>query len=138
MVRGLILSMMMVILLRTYSYGQYKNTADAAVDAVRVILRQCAEAKTVKRVIHTASISTASPLKEVSGAGYKDFISESCWTSLDVDYPLRSAHFDVSTLQAPNSITSVVVTNKRPLLVTSENMSKFQMFSLRFLQPSRV
>ncbi|KAG8095038.1 hypothetical protein GUJ93_ZPchr0012g18865 [Zizania palustris] len=73
--------------------------ADAAVDAVRVILRQCAESKTVKRVIHTASVSAASPLIDVPGAGvgaagYKGFIDESCWTSLDVDYPLRSAHFD--------------------------------------------
>jgi hypothetical protein len=80
--------------------SQYKNTADAAVDAVREILRQCAESKTVKRVIHTASISTASPLIDVPGAGvgaagYRDFIDESCWTPLDVDYPLRSAHFDV-------------------------------------------
>jgi hypothetical protein len=70
------------------------------VDAVREILRQCAESKTVKRVIHTASISTASPLIDVPGAGvgaagYRDFIDESCWTPLDVDYPLRSAHFDV-------------------------------------------
>lgn len=79
---------------------QYKSTAEAAVAAVRVILRQCEESKTVKRVIHTASISTASPLKdkeaEGSGDGYKDFISESCWTPLNVDYHLRSAHFDVS------------------------------------------
>jgi len=76
---------------------QYKSTAEAAVAAVRVILRQCEESQTVKRVIHTASISSASPLKEAgAGAGYKDFISESCWTPLDVDYPLRSAHFDVS------------------------------------------
>jgi hypothetical protein len=44
-------------------HGQYKSTAEAAVDAVRVILQQCAESKTVKRVIHTASMSTASPLK---------------------------------------------------------------------------
>ncbi|KAF0902818.1 hypothetical protein E2562_019135 [Oryza meyeriana var. granulata] len=81
------------------SNSKYKNTADAAVAAVRVILRQCAESKTVKRVIHTASISTASPLIDVPGtgvgaAGYKAFINESCWTPLDVDYPLRSAHFD--------------------------------------------
>lgn len=80
---------------------QYKSTAEAAVAAVRVILRQCEESKTVKRVIHTASISAASPLKDkdeagAGGAGYKDFISESCWTPLDVDYHLRSAHFDVS------------------------------------------
>uniref|UniRef100_A0A0E0E4I0 NAD-dependent epimerase/dehydratase domain-containing protein n=1 Tax=Oryza meridionalis TaxID=40149 RepID=A0A0E0E4I0_9ORYZ len=81
------------------SNSKYKNTADAAVDAVREILRQCAESKTVKRVIHTASISTASPLIDVPGAGvgaagYRAFIDESCWTPLDVDYPLRSAHFD--------------------------------------------
>ncbi|PWZ06699.1 putative anthocyanidin reductase [Zea mays] len=78
--------------------SKYKSTAEAAVAAVRVILRQCEESKTVKRVIHTASISTASPLKdkeaEGSGDGYKDFISESCWTPLNVDYHLRSAHFD--------------------------------------------
>ena len=69
-------------------------------DAVRAILRQCEESMTVKRVIRTASVSAASPLKEeeVSGViGYREFISESCWTSPDVDYPLRSAHFDVSS-----------------------------------------
>uniref|UniRef100_A0A0D9WSP5 NAD-dependent epimerase/dehydratase domain-containing protein n=1 Tax=Leersia perrieri TaxID=77586 RepID=A0A0D9WSP5_9ORYZ len=77
------------------SNSKYKNTADAAVDAVRVILQQCEESKTVKRVIHTASISTASPLINVAGAaGYKSFIDESCWTPLDIDYPLRSPHFD--------------------------------------------
>ncbi|PVH47440.1 hypothetical protein PAHAL_4G064700 [Panicum hallii] len=78
--------------------SKYKTTAEAAVAAARVILRQCEESQTVKRVIHTASIASASPLKEGgAGAGYKDFISESCWTPLNVDYPLRSAHFDVSS-----------------------------------------
>ncbi|XP_025811744.1 dihydroflavonol 4-reductase-like isoform X2 [Panicum hallii] len=77
--------------------NKYKSTAEAVVDAVRAILRLCEESKTVKRVIHTASITAASPLmkKGSGGAGYKDFISESCWTPLDVDYPLRSAHFDI-------------------------------------------
>ncbi|KAJ1260146.1 hypothetical protein BS78_10G210100 [Paspalum vaginatum] len=77
--------------------SKYKSTAEATVDAARAILRQCEGTRTVRRVIHTASISTASPLKEAaSGAGarYKDFISESCWTPLNVHYPLRSAHFD--------------------------------------------
>ncbi|KAL6603736.1 hypothetical protein ACP70R_044097 [Stipagrostis hirtigluma subsp. patula] len=92
--------------------SKYKSTAEAAVDAVRVILRQCAESKTVERVIHTASISAASPLKEEdsgAGAGYRDFISESCWTSLNVDYPLRSAHFDkyiLSKLQSEQELLS--------------------------------
>ncbi|CAL5041661.1 unnamed protein product [Urochloa decumbens] len=89
--------------------SKFKSTAEAAVAAVRVILRQCEEAKTVKRVIHTASVSSASPLKDDgAGAGsYKDFISESCWTPLNVDYPLRNAHFDkyiLSKLQSEQEL----------------------------------
>ncbi|PVH47441.1 hypothetical protein PAHAL_4G064700 [Panicum hallii] len=90
--------------------SKYKTTAEAAVAAARVILRQCEESQTVKRVIHTASIASASPLKEGgAGAGYKDFISESCWTPLNVDYPLRSAHFDeyiLSKLQSERELLS--------------------------------
>ncbi|XBH98124.1 hypothetical protein VPH35_127685 [Triticum aestivum] len=67
------------------------GAAEAAVGAVRAILRQCAESGTVRRVIHTASMSTASPL---TAAGYKEFIDESCWTPFDVEYLLRSADFD--------------------------------------------
>lgn len=92
---------------------QYKSTAEAAVDAVRAILRQCEESRTVKRVIHTASVAAASPLLErevsASGVGYRDFIDESCWTSLNVDYPLRSAHFDkyiLSKLQSEQELLS--------------------------------
>ena len=90
----------------TTFYCQYKTAAEAAADAVRVILRLCEESKTVKRVIHTASVTAASPLTESSSATaavYGDFISESCWTPLDVDYPLRSAHFDVSGSILQNS-----------------------------------
>lgn len=64
---------------------------------MRVILRLCEESKTVKRVIHTASVSAASPLTESSSATtavYRDFISESCWTAPDINYPLRNEHFD--------------------------------------------
>ncbi|EES14013.1 putative anthocyanidin reductase [Sorghum bicolor] len=92
--------------------SKYKSTAEAVVDAVRAILRQCEESRTVKRVIHTASVSAASPLKEeeVSGViGYREFISESCWTSPDVDYPLRSAHFDkyiLSKVQSEQELLS--------------------------------
>lgn len=77
--------------------SKYKTSAEAAADAVRVILRLCAESRTVKRVIHTASVTAASPLTKSSSAAaavYGDFISESCWTLLDVNYPLRSVHFD--------------------------------------------
>jgi hypothetical protein len=69
---------------------QYKNTAEAAVDAMRIILKQCERSKTVKRVIHTASVTAASPLREDGGEGYKDFINESCWTPLGQSHPYSS------------------------------------------------
>jgi hypothetical protein len=80
---------------------QYTTAAEAAAEAVRVILRLCEESKTVKRVIHTASVTAASPLTESSSATtavYKTYISESCWTTPDINYPLRNPHFDVSGL----------------------------------------
>ncbi|WVZ79167.1 hypothetical protein U9M48_026778 [Paspalum notatum var. saurae] len=52
----------------------------------------CADSRTVKRVIHTGTISTCSPLKEDS-TGFKDAVDESCWTPLDVDYPHRNLQF---------------------------------------------
>uniref|UniRef100_A0A0E0QAS5 NAD-dependent epimerase/dehydratase domain-containing protein n=1 Tax=Oryza rufipogon TaxID=4529 RepID=A0A0E0QAS5_ORYRU len=70
--------------------SKYKNTAEAAVDAMRIILKQCERSKTVKRVIHTASVTAASPLREDGGEGYKDFINESCWTPLGQSHPYSS------------------------------------------------
>ncbi|CAN6176093.1 unnamed protein product [Urochloa humidicola] len=73
---------------------KYKNTTEATVDAVRIILRQCERSGTVKRVIHTASVTAASPLRETGGGGYKDFINESCWTPLNLSYGFSNAHLD--------------------------------------------
>jgi len=72
---------------------KYKNTTEAAVDAVRIILRQCERSGTVKRVIYTASVTAASPLKE-DGSGYKDFTNESDWTPLNLSYEFSNAHLD--------------------------------------------
>lgn len=72
---------------------KYKNTTEAAVDAARIILRQCALSGTVKRVIHTASVTAASPLKE-DGSGYKDFADESNWTPLNLSYEFTNAYLD--------------------------------------------
>jgi len=83
---------------------QYKSTAEAALDAARVILRQCADSKTVKRVIHTGTMATCSPLKEDS-TGFKDAVDESCWTPLDVKYPLRDPQFHVRCVRS-NSRTN--------------------------------
>ncbi|XP_006657922.2 putative anthocyanidin reductase [Oryza brachyantha] len=74
---------------------KYKNTTEATVDAMRIILRQCERSKTVRRVIHTASITAASPLREDgAGGGYKDFINESCWSPLNLTHDFTNAYLD--------------------------------------------
>ncbi|XP_002463149.2 putative anthocyanidin reductase [Sorghum bicolor] len=72
---------------------KYKNMTEATVDAVRIILRQCERSGTVKRVIYTASVTAASPLKE-DGSGYKDFTNESNWTPLNLSYEFSNTHLD--------------------------------------------
>uniref|UniRef100_I1QC00 NAD-dependent epimerase/dehydratase domain-containing protein n=1 Tax=Oryza glaberrima TaxID=4538 RepID=I1QC00_ORYGL len=74
---------------------KYKNTTEAAVDAMRIILQQCERSKTVRRVIHTASVTATSPLREDGGEGYKDFINESCWTPLDHSHSYNNTMVDV-------------------------------------------
>ncbi|WVZ66617.1 hypothetical protein U9M48_015808 [Paspalum notatum var. saurae] len=75
---------------------KYKDTTEAAVDAARIVLRQCERSGTVKRVIHTASVAAASPLKE-DGTGYKDCFDESNWTPLNLSYAFTNAYLDVRT-----------------------------------------
>nr|CAD1843304.1 unnamed protein product [Ananas comosus var. bracteatus] len=71
--------------------SQYKDTTEAAVDAIHTILRLCDESGSVKRVIYTGSVTAASPLKE-DGTGFNNFIDESCWTPLDVSYAHSEDH----------------------------------------------
>ncbi|XP_037476482.1 putative anthocyanidin reductase [Triticum dicoccoides] len=73
--------------------SKYKDTTEATMDATRAILQQCERSKTVRRVIHTGSVVTASPLRE-DGDGYKEFVSESCWTSLGLPYDHSNEHLD--------------------------------------------
>lgn len=66
---------------------QYNNTVEAAVNGVKKIIDACVHSGTVKRLIYTASVVAASPLKD-DESGYKIAIDESCWTSphLNVAY----------------------------------------------------
>ncbi|KAH9299314.1 hypothetical protein KI387_030996, partial [Taxus chinensis] len=57
--------------------GFIRSTIDGTVD----ILRACKKAKTVRRVIHTSSITAASPLDE--NGNFKECLDESCWTPVD-------------------------------------------------------
>ncbi|KAJ6800041.1 putative vestitone reductase isoform X1 [Iris pallida] len=65
--------------------SKYKDSIEAAVDAVRIILQLCEESGSVKRVIYTGSVTSTSPLKE-DGTGYKESVDESCWTPLHLSF----------------------------------------------------
>ncbi|MCD9643161.1 hypothetical protein HAX54_030380 [Datura stramonium] len=61
---------------------KYKDRTEAAVDAVKKIGIACLKSGTVRRLIYTASIVTASPLKE-DGSVFKEVMDETCWTPLN-------------------------------------------------------
>ncbi|OVA06402.1 3-beta hydroxysteroid dehydrogenase/isomerase [Macleaya cordata] len=65
--------------------SQYKNTTEAAIAGVRSIVESCIRSGTVKRLIYTATVVAASPLKE-DGSGFKDVMDESCWTPLNLHF----------------------------------------------------
>ncbi|KAD3069085.1 hypothetical protein R6Q59_016929 [Mikania micrantha] len=59
----------------------FNNTVEAAVTGVKKITNACIHSGTVKRLIYTASVVAASPLKEDdNGFGYKNTMDETCWT----------------------------------------------------------
>ncbi|KAK4364169.1 hypothetical protein RND71_015527 [Anisodus tanguticus] len=65
---------------------QYKNRTEATVAAAKKIGMTCFKSGTVKRLIYTASVVAASPLKE-EGSGFKDLMDETCWTPLNFSNP---------------------------------------------------
>ena len=74
---------------------QFKDTSEAAVSAIRTILRLCELSGTVRRVIYTGSVTAASPLKE-DDTGFKDSIDESCWTPLNLSYDFLKVSLSLS------------------------------------------
>ncbi|EOX95754.1 NAD(P)-binding Rossmann-fold superfamily protein, putative [Theobroma cacao] len=66
--------------------SQFKNTSEAAVAGVKSIMELCIRSGTVKRLIYTASVTAASPIKE-NGKGFKDRMDESCWTLQEIALP---------------------------------------------------
>ncbi|KAI3964435.1 hypothetical protein MKX01_007125 [Papaver californicum] len=80
---------------------QHKNTTEAALAGAKSIGESCIRSGTVRRLIYTASVVAASPIKE-DGAGYKDVIDESCWTPLGHRFPYAydfvEAYVDSKTL----------------------------------------
>ncbi|BFG22126.1 hypothetical protein CerSpe_084000 [Prunus speciosa] len=71
--------------------SQYKNTTEAAIAGVKSIAESCLKSGTVKRLIYTASVVAASPLKE-DGSGFGDFMDETCWTPLHLSFACSNVH----------------------------------------------
>ncbi|KZV21887.1 anthocyanidin reductase-like [Dorcoceras hygrometricum] len=65
---------------------KHNNRVDATVDSARILASLCIRSGTVRRLIYTASVVAASPLKE-DGSGYKELMDETCWTPLDFSNP---------------------------------------------------
>ncbi|KAI9072542.1 hypothetical protein K1719_045501 [Acacia pycnantha] len=59
--------------------SQYRRLTEAAVEAAKEIAKCCVKAKTVRRVIYTASVVSASPLSHDDASSFKPFMDESCW-----------------------------------------------------------
>ncbi|XP_047965566.1 noscapine synthase SDR1-like [Salvia hispanica] len=76
---------------------RYKNTSEAAVDGVKLIAESCMKCKTVKKLIYTATVMAASPLKD-DGSGYKDVFDETCWSPLNITYQIFSDYINSKTL----------------------------------------
>ncbi|KAM6600256.1 hypothetical protein CsatA_019865 [Cannabis sativa] len=63
----------------------YEKTVSAAVAGTRSIAMSCARSGSVRKLIYTASVVSASPIIE-NGTAFKDFIDESCWTPMDLPF----------------------------------------------------
>ncbi|KAJ9539204.1 hypothetical protein OSB04_031937 [Centaurea solstitialis] len=71
-----------------YDTSGYENKDKivATINAVKQIADVCIQSTTVRRLVYTASLVAASPLKD-DGSGYKTTMDESCWTPLHINVP---------------------------------------------------
>ena len=84
-----------LIISNPISVKQYKNTAEAAVAGAKSIAVSCINSATVRRVIYTASVVAAAPLKD-DETGFKDSMDESCWTPLNLPFSHGNSHLKAS------------------------------------------
>ncbi|WJX85693.1 hypothetical protein P8452_68107 [Trifolium repens] len=62
--------------------SQFKEITKASLAGSKSIAMFCKRAGTVKRLIYTGSVVSASPIKD-DGTGFKDVMDETCWTPLN-------------------------------------------------------
>ncbi|XP_073128664.1 NADPH HC-toxin reductase 1-like isoform X2 [Henckelia pumila] len=72
---------------------KYENRIDATVDSERRIASLCVGSGTVRRLIYTASVTAASPLKDNEGV-YKEYMDENCWTPAHFSIPYATDHIE--------------------------------------------
>uniref|UniRef100_A0A803NV60 3-beta hydroxysteroid dehydrogenase/isomerase domain-containing protein n=1 Tax=Cannabis sativa TaxID=3483 RepID=A0A803NV60_CANSA len=82
-------------LLQTNVVFQNKNSSEATISAAKSVAMFCERSGTVKRLIYTASVVAASPLKD-NGSGFNDLMDETCWTPLNLSIPYSNDDFSVS------------------------------------------
>lgn len=72
---------------------KYKNRVDATVDSANRVASLCVRSGTVRRLIYTASVMAASPLKD-GRSTYKEYMDETCWTPADFSIPYASDYVE--------------------------------------------
>ncbi|KAL2345893.1 hypothetical protein Fmac_007178 [Flemingia macrophylla] len=82
-----------------------QNTSEAAIAGVESLVTYCIKSGTVRRLIYTASVVAASPLKE-DGTGFKDFIDETCWTPLNLSSGTLHTEYTDSKTRAERELLS--------------------------------
>ncbi|XVF22406.1 hypothetical protein REPUB_Repub12eG0169700 [Reevesia pubescens] len=65
--------------------SQFKDTTEATVSSINSIAMACIKSGSVRRLIYTASVCSASPMKD-DGNGFKDSMDETCWTPLSLSF----------------------------------------------------
>ncbi|XP_074279690.1 NADPH HC-toxin reductase 1-like [Silene latifolia] len=71
--------------------SKFKDTTEAAVAGVRSIAMSCIRSGTVRRLIYTASVVSASALSK-EGTSFAEYIDESCWTPVDMPLSFAQEH----------------------------------------------
>ncbi|XP_056174552.1 anthocyanidin reductase ((2S)-flavan-3-ol-forming)-like isoform X3 [Syzygium oleosum] len=72
---------------------QFKDTSEAAVAGVKSIAESCIRSGTVRRLIYTATVMAASPMKDDAKC-FAEAMDESCWTPLNLSDPHSSDQFE--------------------------------------------
>ncbi|XP_020576758.1 dihydroflavonol 4-reductase-like [Phalaenopsis equestris] len=96
--------------------SQYQGTTEASLAALDIIMGACERSESVKRVIYTASIMSASPRKK-DDFSFKDCMDESCWTPLHCPFA-HAQEFN------RNYINSKTLTEKKLLTYNKKNKQR--------------